>query len=459
MWQHVKKIVAAPCVALAWVLEQLLSRRGLAIGALVLSGVLAWGPWIRPPLSRDFRGTHIPWAVSVGNSIEPFEGREIPRPRLASGVGALLLVGISAGAALVVVWPAAMAWVFGGLLVISTCANAACLFNHPALIEFLDAEARQHGELSTLFRIHHEDLLTGNSLDRVTDMKDRTRRDDSTGEAGALWSAWRYQMFGPWVVGLAGLSLLTTTPGSWRRRMTIAAVAILVSVICAALVCWRRGVTEYHLSRASALEMEDQYLDAEQALKQALGTFPSMRETRRYWLTVGRLGYRLDKVNPQVTYFRAHQLMLDNELDAALGILQPLAAGQEQSRMVHDLMADIITQKALWAIRNANPSAAESLWREAFDYAPWQYVNWIGIGTAMSMTSPHQPERIEEMLMPRLHQVSDRLLRSDVASLIGDAYFRDGQFGKARDMYKLSISIFSLPKYVNAHAQEGMLGM
>ena len=86
-------------------------------------------------------------------------------------------------------------------------------------------------------------------------------------------------------------------------------------------------------------------------------------------------------------------------------------------------------------------------------------MNWIGSAIAMTMATPAQAANAEQILVPRFDQIGDRLVRSDVSSMIGDAYFRDGNFEKAREMYEMSMSIFSLPKYVNLNAQEGMLGM
>jgi hypothetical protein len=458
MWQRIASIVSVPFAALAWLFTQLLSPLGMSLGALVLAGLLAWGPWLRPPLSRDFRGTQIPWGFSVGSSVDPFDGREIPRERPATGVGAVLLVAVCAGLATLLVWPGATVWVFGGLLVLSTAACSACLFNHPSLIEFLDAETVQRHELRILFRSHHEDLLTGNSPDRTTDLKDRTTWEEPIGlRAEVLGTAWRYQMFGPWIVVLAGAALLASIQGSWRRRLAIAALWTLASLGCALLVCHRRGLMEYHLARASALEMKDDHLAAGQELEAAAAIVPSLRHTRRYWLAAGRLGYRLEQEGPAVTYFQAHQLLLDDELDAALGVLKPLA--DSRARVVADLLGEILGRKALWAIVHDQPSAAKKLWNEALEHAPWRYVNWIGMGTAMAMASPHQAQRIEAMLLPKIDQIGDRLVRSDVAAMVGDAYFRDGQFARARQMYELSMSIFSLPKFANTHAQEGMLGM
>jgi len=457
MLTNSKSIIKAPFAAFSWLVTKLFSQQGLALSGLLLAGVLAWGPWLRPPLSRDFRGTHIPWSVTVGSSLDPFDALETPRFRPLSSVGGTLLILISAGAAVVLVWPSSTVWVFGGLFVVSSAACAAVQFNQPALVEVLNVELVQREEMKRLFAVHHEDLLTGNSPDRTADLKDPKRVKNPIGFGAE--SAWRFQMFGPWLVGLAGVGFLTSISGSWRRRTVIALSGLVVSLACAGLVGGRRGVMQYHLFQAYAFEMNDDYTAASHALQGAVAAFPSLRDTRQYWLTTGRLAYRLDKSNSEVAYFRAHQLMLDKQLDDAVAILQPHANQADCPRSVRDLMADLISRKAWVAVRKGNPSAAEIQWRQAFTYAPWRHLEWAGVGIAMAMASPHQAERIEEWILPKMVQIGDRFVRADMASLVGDAYFLDGQFVKARQLYEQSRSIFSFPKYVNIHAQEGMLGM
>jgi hypothetical protein len=51
------------------------------------------------------------------------------------------------------------------------------------------------------------------------------------------------------------------------------------------------------------------------------------------------------------------------------------------------------------------------------------------------------------------------MVNSDFSSLIADAYFVTGDMERAREFYSRAMDTFDLPKYVNLHAQKGMLGM
>jgi tetratricopeptide (TPR) repeat protein len=103
--------------------------------------------------------------------------------------------------------------------------------------------------------------------------------------------------------------------------------------------------------------------------------------------------------------------------------------------------------------------AAEQLWGEAVELAPWIPAYWIGEAVCVLSANPRRVDEVKAQLLPRLDQIGDCFISCDFASILGDAYFDEGEFHAARDMYSNAIEIFQLPKYVNLHAQEGRLGM
>jgi hypothetical protein len=74
-------------------------------------------------------------------------------------------------------------------------------------------------------------------------------------------------------------------------------------------------------------------------------------------------------------------------------------------------------------------------------------------------SAPDRAQAIDQQLMPLLQHVGDRMVASDVHSLVGDAHFVAGNFVRARQMYDLAIDTFQTPKFINVPAQEGRLGM
>ena len=78
---------------------------------------------------------------------------------------------------------------------------------------------------------------------------------------------------------------------------------------------------------------------------------------------------------------------------------------------------------------------------------------------ALLSSAPDRAATIGHTLDPLLQHVGDRMVASDVRSLLGDAHFVSGNFVTARQMYSLAMSTFQTPKYINIPAQQGRLGM
>src|SRR5688572_8542046 len=75
----------------------LLSNRSLAVVALAGCALLAVAPWLRPPISRDFRGAHIPWGEITSVTFLPELTNQTPRPWRWDSVATPLLAIIAVG--------------------------------------------------------------------------------------------------------------------------------------------------------------------------------------------------------------------------------------------------------------------------------------------------------------------------------------------------------------------------
>jgi hypothetical protein len=124
-----------------------------------------------------------------------------------------------------------------------------------------------------------------------------------------------------------------------------------------------------------------------------------------------------------------------------------------------DLLAAAIGRLAVHHTYNNNPSGAATAWSEAAAIAPWAPAYLIAAATARLEAEPHRVTEVQTEMLPCLEQIGDRLVRSDFSSVLADAYFSTGDLKKARDMYNAAMKTFDLPKYVNLHAQKGLLGM
>lgn len=436
-----------------------LSNRGLAIFTLLGCIALATGPWLRPAISRDFRGVQIPWVDSAKPAFAPHFAAEVPRPWLLGSVATPILIALLVGIALIVVRRHRIALAFGILLAVSLPAVAASLWNHPALIETFESEVRQRAILREVFRAQSEDLLAGGAPDRLVTQGKRNTPAGFESTLHPVWLPFRYSLYGPWLVIVAGMGVLLASQGQLRHRLTRTAGWAVVGLLLAVAVTWPRWLAEYRWLQASGYENSNRLAEAEIAMDQVRSAMPSLEHTRRYWLSRGRLAYRQHKGDEYALFFVAHQHAMSGDFNEAKAVLLPTLGVMDQEIAPCELLAEANSYLAAEHIAAGDYTGAELLWAEAGNIAPWMPGHWIAQNTTALAANPSRADEMEQELLPRLKQVGDRMVNSDVASMIGDAYFNKGEFHKARAMYDRSIANFHLPKYANLHAQEGRLGM
>jgi hypothetical protein len=81
------------------------------------------------------------------------------------------------------------------------------------------------------------------------------------------------------------------------------------------------------------------------------------------------------------------------------------------------------------------------------------------MGLSLSESDRSRPELAEAFIDPLVERLGDRVLIADLLERLGHANFEAGRVVRAREYYERSMAVFSQPKYVNAPAQEGLLGM
>ena len=443
------------------IMAALVSRRGLALWPLVACALLAAGPWLRPPLSRDFRGMHIPWGELVSPTFLPEVANQTPRPWRWNSIAMPLLAVILVGGVVIVARPRWMSTVFGLLLAVSLPALAVTLWNYPMLIESFDGEMHDRALLRAVFRQHSEHMLAAGTPDRLAVLGDKASRQDFFAmREHALVAPFRYLTHGMWLVGASLLGVLLWTRGRWPRRLGHALAWSAAGVILACAATWPRWLAEYHYALAESFEGAHRFVEAGQSLESAKIAMPSLADTSRYWLMRGRLSVRQNEAENQFqAFFLAHQAALGGDLDRARAIMERYVAPNKGTRAQRDLLAGIIARRATDYASDGKYSGAELSWSEAAAMAPWKPAYRIALSAAQLSAVPRLAAEAEQHMLPRLRALGDRMVSSDFHSLLGDAYFVSGDFARARQMYDRAIALFHLPKYTNVAAQEGRLGM
>ena len=448
----------AYAAAFSRVAGAVLSNRGLAIMVLLSSILLITGPWLRSSVSRDFRGVHIPWNSSGTTRFLPEYVAEAPRDWRWDSIAVPLLAIVIVGSLVVLLRRRWTSHVFGLLLAVSIPALAVTLWSHPGLFEFFESEIRGRSMLRTVFSKQNDDLMTVRAPDRLQAFGGQAGKIELLEPTHPLIAPMNYWMYGPWLVTAALVGVIATRRGPWSQKLAYAGMWAGAGVLLAGAATWPRLLAEYHWARSDAFESRHQFAEAAQSLEQARVSMPELGYLRRYWQARGRLDYRQRNASEYRAFFIATQYLNSGDRERARAELEPYVHADSDTAQ-RDLMAEIIGQIAAGFTSQGNNGAAEIAWREAAEIAPWKPAYWVAEAVTVLGSSPERAQEIEDRLLSDLCEVGDCFVGSDFASALGDAYFDNGDFERARAMYAKAMELFHLPKYVNLHAQEGRLGM
>jgi len=454
-------VLTFPFVLLSLLFELALSRRGLAVAALLVAAGFSLSTWLRPPLSKDIRGLQLPVGLTSESSLIPDDATAVvDRTSRRDSLATALLLVIGVGLIAVVVEPK---WlhIFSGLLVaLGIAAVGATTMNHPAVIESLDREFEQRKQIHSILGTRSEELLAATSGARVYTLESLSSPLAPLGaELDDPFHGWMYIVYGPWLVAFCLLVTLFSMQGSRRRRIVQCTLWVLMGFVLSGVITSRRWVAEYHLADAQRLENENAFDAAVVALDDATEVLPSFAQTRRFWLIQGRIDQRRGAVTPHARYFKIHQHYLNGEPEAARSMAALLLLDAPESRVVRDFAAQISTQLGKIAFFKESENTAQHLWTESTRIAPWHLDCQFGLATTFARLHRKEPDLVESSLAIISARLGDRMLLSDIDSMIGDAYFDAGRFEEAREHYAASMETYSLPRTVNPHALEGLLGM
>jgi hypothetical protein len=452
--------------------------RGLAIAFLATAGFLAVSAWLHPPLTPDIRGPHL----SIGG---PFEDSQFWSKALdgsrgirIDAVGSVIILASALGLLMILLKPTWLGPVAGFLLALAIGGNCAAAFNHPLLIERLDMEHDQRSQLVATLEQSEGDVLTTGSNSRIPG------QPVVDADFGDLIRGWHYLLYGFWLVLLCGGVVLLAYQGPLRRRIAHLLFWLTAGAALSIVVCLPRLRAELCWIQAKLSEMRGDYPAARAHLNQATVIVPELSKMQRSWLLAGKLDFYEGKVTTQEWYFRAHQL--DNrERPKAKALMQDMMVnGADKETAARSQLARILTQTGLGAFHQAGKVVPEDLWRRGQPYFQdpgfypprlvaahdaWQESidifpvkrgdTSLYLGEATRYNNRFQPDATFDCFAPLLERLPDRVLRADVQSTLGNAFFEAGAFKQARKWYFDSIKSFMLPKIINYRGQKGLGGL
>jgi tetratricopeptide (TPR) repeat protein len=224
--------------------------------------------------------------------------------------------------------------------------------------------------------------------------------------------------------------------------------------------CGARFYAEWHWIAAQTLEEQGQLDNARAELDRAVDLYSEFELLERTWLLAGKIDYRRGKSTPQAMYYRVAQLALHDDRGEAVGLLHDLLNSPVgRATAVRDLAGLIHADLARKSTSKGQLIAAFDDYRLAAKFAPLRVDAPAGMGLSLSESDRSRPELAEAYINPLVERLGDRVLIADLLERLGHANFEAGRVVRAREYYERSMAIFSQPKYVNAPAQEGLLGM
>jgi len=293
-------------------LEALFSNRGLGLLVLLMAALLVYGGWLRPPLSPDVRTLYVPLgAWKVDNAPKPEELLMEPKGVPPDSLG-LLLFGLLALGALVVLWEPKWTGAVCGLLLAAVLCGNLVLLNHPRLVELMDLEYAQRWQMVTAVgRTPVISPLTSPFNGRIIGQTGLFGHDEVPGDPGRSVI---YLDFGRWLIPLAIVGCLLGTQGKLRRRVIVLVVWCVVGLSLSGLAFARRCYAEFYWLQAVRQESLGELEMARQSARESLAAFPELKQLERTWRFLGKLDYDQGRPSRWQRYFLAFQLNRDQEI-------------------------------------------------------------------------------------------------------------------------------------------------
>jgi len=417
-------------------------------------GGLACAGWLRPPLSDDIRGIHIPLRGTPEQGPAPNELLYGSRAFVWSSPGVIMLGLVAVGGVVALLAPRRF-WVAAGLLV---CGALGCVasaaFNHPELTESFDHQQEQRRQGVSLLRGTVRPPIRLNVVPRVWDSPSTARL------RGTLLRGLVYLRRDHALLLLPIVAFLLSARGPLGRRLGHLGLWGLAGLAFAGGICLPRLSAEWEWETALQAQRRGEWKAAEKHALAAVRTFPELARLERTWMLLGKSDYRRGRDSTAARYFRASQLARNGELALAIGLIEDLARHEQPSPAINRWLANLLLARGLILFQNGRHQAAENAWRRALELDSTPIYSRLFLAAIRARPDRHDPEGIARIVDPLIARLSDdRSLRKTLQGMLGDGYFEAGQFAQARDRYEQSMEAYSLPKQVNFRTQRGQLGM
>jgi len=427
----------------------------LLVAALLIGVYPGTCCWFRPPLSADISAFSLPVMGHAEVDLVAFVQGERPFQWLSLGMvlSATVAVGLFANLALKI----RMSYVAGLFFAVLLGCKLSLLLNHPAIIVELDRQAQLHDAVVSLLATTSDPVVEITSFPRVNGLRKLV-------EPGSIESAVHYTPNGSATfLIVALLTLLLVSRGSAPRRLAVAGGWTALGLVLLVAVGWPRLTSEWHWHRAVLAEQTGQLEAASTHVEQAKRFFPGLVGMPRTWMLEGKIDYQRSRRSAARQYYLARQKARNGELDQALLDIAAIKENRQWSleagpSLVNRWRGDLSTTQAMDDFRKGRLEAADQRWDLAMTFDSSNIFRPLCLAALRSRWQGANPQEVVELVDPVLDRLADRSLKAALHAMVGDCFFAAGEFGTARERYKTSLRVFSLPKTINYRALRGLLG-
>jgi hypothetical protein len=428
---------------------------GLLFVAVAMT--LALGPWLRPPLEPDINAASLSFTGTTAFS------------RVLSGAG-VFCVAAAVGLIFILWSPRSLSLAAGSIMVVAMAFGANVIANDPQLIERLDRQRLERQNAARFLERAVPGALTKPSNARIPGLA------PTPGRQAGLMEARSYLGRGVWLVPFCAFILLATAPGSVGYRLCRLAGFLAIGLVISGIICGRRIVAEYYLEGALAQVGEGRIASSRASIARALQAMPLLRSLERTQLLIGRLDTLARSSTPAGARYMAERLEHAGHFHRARAVLlDQWVQSPDDAGFRYALARNWTEQGFVWAAvgrhsdrpeQEESPSIPAIVVRSSSAPAAWQQAASIEPPDALAARlclGAWQAERLfgaaQALSVLEGLPAVDRAIHADVLSLLGDANFRRGDMGEARERYRDSMKAWMLPKTINYRAQRGLGGL
>jgi tetratricopeptide (TPR) repeat protein len=269
--------------------------------------------------------------------------------------------------------------------------------------------------------------------------------------------------FGYWAALGGGLLLMA---GAFRKRRgrPLVADALIVLVASGVLVGYHaaQGLeSERHRQAGDRSLARGRYVDALRAYDAAAALDRSLGTNQTFAYNVGSAAWALHRTDrPEYHVYLGDNLLSTKDYDGAEAEYDRAAALAGNPALIAKKRVVTRTRAGLSHYAHRRTQDAVTSWLRTLEVDPGQVQAYFFLAKAYLDVDGRDQTKAIGMSNTVLDITSEKLIRGDTYNILGDAYYKQRDYQKAREMYKTSNEQFIMvKKIINFESMKGLQGI